>query len=709
MGPGCTCAGTACRPPGESVRPLVVQIRLARAGCGGCHGASRMSSVPHDPFRLPVRILSLGGLAALALLTLVDNGATRMFATPWTFALAGIVMIPPLLCLLCLVSPTRPVQLPATGWLLLAVATIALPVVSALFSPYRGPALLNAAGPVAAASVFLLLHDWLQEDQARNRVCLEQWFAVAAAVVALASTCYWLHGLASLTRAELFSPTLFDRRNAYPLGHSNYTAGLMLLGLPCLVQTVWCARGSLRSAAVIATVLTLLNLFTSGSRGGLLGLAALGVAGVAAAGLGWKRFALVATGLVALSVLLAVANPRIRSLLGPADPHAAPNLSTVQRAAMFQGGVMMGEDRPLLGWGPGTTPLVYPRYRHALEGGAENVLQLHSTPVQLWAETGGSGLLAALLACGMAAWNWRRAPTAAVTLAGYGVFALTDAQLDVPVFAAALAALAALLAAPAVAPAAPRQRLGLILLLLVATGLIVGLGTRDRAPLLNAAALVIAKDPAGHDRAVTLLNRSLALNPDQEIAHFNLGWLLLVPDPAAAEQHFLTAAHLVPDKGGVYFGLGLARLNQGNRAAAARAFALECVNDPRFLASPWWTVPEIATLREATAAEYTKMLAPWMPTPKTSNPWVESQAALLATLAPRLGQVSPGPEVNYRRERIGYPVLMRNSDLAPPFDLYDVREDPRFPSSVPFPLPDKGWMPSPVLLKLLDASPVTLH
>ena len=106
-----------------------------------------MSSVPHDPFRLPVRILTLGGLAALAALTLVDRGATRMFATPWIFALAGLVVIPPLLCLLRLVSPNQPLRLPATVWLLLAAATVIVPVVSALFSPYRGPALLNAAGP----------------------------------------------------------------------------------------------------------------------------------------------------------------------------------------------------------------------------------------------------------------------------------------------------------------------------------------------------------------------------------------------------------------------------------------------------------------------------------------------------------------------------------------------------------------------------------
>ena len=129
-----------------------------------------MSTVPHDPFRRPVRILSLGGLAGLAALTLVDSGATRMYATPWTFVLAGIVMIPPLLLMLRLLSPTRPVQLPAASWLFLAVATVTIPVVSALLSPYRGPSLLNAAGPVAAASLFLLLHDWLQGDQARNQI-----------------------------------------------------------------------------------------------------------------------------------------------------------------------------------------------------------------------------------------------------------------------------------------------------------------------------------------------------------------------------------------------------------------------------------------------------------------------------------------------------------------------------------------------------------
>ncbi|HEY8994179.1 MAG TPA: O-antigen ligase family protein, partial [Lacunisphaera sp.] len=660
-----------------------------------------MSSARHDPFRLLVRIFAWGGLAGLAALTLVDRGATRMYATPWMWLLVGVAAIPPGIFLLRLFAPARMLRLPSPGWSALAVAVIAVPLVSALLSPYRGPSLLAVGVPLAAACLFFLLSDWLAED-ASHRLCLEQIFAAAAAANAIVSAILWLVDLASLSHTELFSSAVFLRRNAHPLGHSNYTAGLMLLGLPWLARLTWSLRGSLRSAAIFATGLTLLNLFISGSRGGLIGLAALGVAGVAVARLGWKRFLLVAGGAVALAALLAVANPRVRSLVGPTDPLQEPNLSTVQRTAMLDAGLMMGRDRPLLGWGPNTTPLAYPRYRHALDGGAENVLQLHSTPLQLWAETGAAGVLTALLLAGLVALNWHRSPVAVTTLAGYGAFALTDHQLDVPAFAAAIAVLAACLAGPSARPASVVSRLNLGLIILVVAGAIALLGARDRTPALNAEALQLARDPAQRDRAVALLSQSLALNPDQEIAHFNLGWLLLVPEPAKAEAHFRAAAHLVPDKGGVYFGLGLARLNQGNRAGAARALALECVNEPLFLASPWWNVPEVAALREPATKEYEHVLAPWIPTPKTSNPWVEKQAALLRSLAPRLGQVSPGPEINYRRERIGYPVLMRNQDIGIPVDLYDVREDPRFPASVPFPLPSKGWLPSPRLLKLLD-------
>jgi tetratricopeptide (TPR) repeat protein len=365
---------------------------------------------------------------------------------------------------------------------------------------------------------------------------------------------------------------------------------------------------------------------------------------------------------------------------------------------MMLAGWRMGLDRPLLGWGPGTTPLVYPRYRGQLDGGAENVLQLHSLPVNLWAELGLAGLaaLAALALLGLR--HAAADPLTATSLAGYVAFSLTDWQLDVPIFAVAVAFYCARLTstrstlhrteeASAPSPGIAPRLVGAGVLLGLA--LVALLGRPDPTPELNVRALAAGRDPAQADTAIALLRASLAHNPDQEIAHFNLGWLLVVRDPPRAEQHFRAAAALVPDKGGVYFGLGLALLNQSRSAAAAAAFALECINDPRFLASPWWREPAIAATRAASAAafaDYLRRLGPAAPAGLSAIP---------------LGEVPPGPERLTRRERLGYPVLMRNLDLPPPIDLYEVRElvSPPPANST---LPAKGWLPSPLLRQLLD-------
>lgn len=662
-----------------------------------------MRSATHDPTSLPVRILALGGCAGLAALTLADPGATRMWSAPWTALLAFVLAAPALALVLRLLAANQPFRLPSPGWLFIGAGVIAVPMASALASPWRAPGLLLSAAPVSAAALFFLLHDWLAAVPERHRLLLARTLALGFAGIAATSGVLWLGDVAVASREHDFVTVLTVWRNPHPLGHSNYTAGLMLLGLPWLLLAAWRDRGWQRSVALVGAGLALLNLFTSGSRGGLLGLAALGVASVIVARLGWKRLALAALGILAAAAMLAVASPRIRSLLQPADTAAEPNLSSVQRHAMLEAGLLMGHDRPLLGWGPGSTPLAYPRYRHDLTGGAENVLQLHCLPIHVFAETGTAGLLLLAGFGVLVVLNGRREPLAAATLAGYGVFALTDYQLDVPIFAAVIATCAALLVPPVPSPALPRHRRLLAGVIAIVTGIIALAGGRDPAPALNTEALALARDERQHGRAVALLQQSLALNPDQEIAHFNLGWLLLVPDAVAAEKHFLAAAHLVPDKGGVYFGLGLARLNQGRNDAAAQAFALECLNEPLFLASPWWNVPAIANERAATRQKFDAMLVSLTPHRHPGyNYWWENRISELRQLAPRLGQVSPGEEKAYRRDRLGYPVLMRNSDLPVPTDLYDVREDPRFPESVPVALPSKGWLPSPRLLKLLD-------
>jgi tetratricopeptide (TPR) repeat protein len=127
------------------------------------------------------------------------------------------------------------------------------------------------------------------------------------------------------------------------------------------------------------------------------------------------------------------------------------------------------------------------------------------------------------------------------------------------------------------------------------------------------------------EQCVALLRRVLAIDPDQEYCHFNLGWLLLADDPAGAERHFRTAAHFSPQRGGVYWGIGLSYLARNEKSAAASAFALEWLNDPRAITSPRWDAPPLSAFRgEVVAAVH-----------HISSRWLE-RAALSATLQPQV-------------------------------------------------------------------------
>ena len=670
--------------------------------------------------------IASSGVACLAVITLASPGATRMFAWPWSLAAAGALLAPVLLLLLRAFDRARPLVLPSPAWAFTALAFASSVIASALASPWRGPGLLWSAPLLAAVALFFVVFDALRSGRLRP-AHLDLCVGLAFIATLLVSLALWLSTVPGRS-LQLIA----DARNPFPLGHSNYTAGLALLALPWFGVLAARAAGRSRLAWIAALLVTLVILVSSGSRAAVPALAALGAVALFVSPLPRRNKTIFLLALPLVALAFAIANPRTRAMFTPADPAAAPNLSNVQRTAMLTAAARMGADRPLLGWGPGTTPLAYPRFRAGLDGGAENVLQLHSTPAQLWAEFGAAGLACALTLAALALRAFVRSASpspAALALVGYAIFSLADWQLDVPVFAFAIALCLAHLA-PTAAPSSLRPRfIGGFTLLAFAT--IALLGRPDPTPALNVRALALARTapPAAAAEAIVLLRESLALNPDQEIAHFNLGWLLLISDPAGAERHFIEAIHLVPDKGGVYFGLGLARLNQNRPAAAARAFALECLNDPAFLSSPWWREPAFAAVLPATRAEFAH-LASLTATALKKAPhrtWAAAQLPRVAALAPRLGDGPAGPERSYRRERTAYPVLARNLDLPPPLDLYDVRELPPSPPSPPSPvspvsppsspsprlpvspssassaLPPKSWLPSPLLLELLDA------
>ena len=698
------------------------------AGLPGLARAALMTAMtrPADSASRLALGLGVAGAAALAAITLADPGATRMHAWPWSLAYALALLAPAAALVLRAYAPTHPLRTPSQPWFHLVLAGGAAVLVSAFASPYRGPGLLGAAPLLSALALFLVTFDWLHADPAQGearRRRLRLALGGFLVLVALASLGRWLGDLPRLAPAEIFAA-----RNPHPLGHSNYTAGLALLMLPTFAALARSANGRARLGWAAAAVLALGLLFTSGSRGGLGGLAVLLLGALLASRLGVRRTLGFAALAAAACLLLALAHPRTRALLHGADA-AALSASTVQRTAMARAGFALGAARPLLGWGPGATPLAYPKFRAGLDGGVEDALQLHSLPVQLWAELGLAGLagLAGLLV--FIARHARRDPTAAVTLAGYLAFALTDYQLDVPVFAFSLAILAALLAPPADPATAVRSRALDWCLRLTALAYLAFART-DPTPAMNVHALALARDPAQTPAAAELLRTSLAVNPDQEIAHFNLGWLQVVNQPDEAERHFLAAARLVPDKGGVYFGLGLARLNQGRQEEAARALALECLNDPVFLVSPWWRNPALQPLRPGTLAILHRFLAEAAGADPLKAPaaakelaytaalvrWIEGTAAPGEMLAaantaertaffarrPPRPAFADAPVSLLHRERTGYPVLMRNLDLPTPVDLFAVQENALAVGEYRFLFPQKGWLPAPLLLGFLQ-------
>jgi hypothetical protein len=119
---------------------------------------------PANPASRPALALGVIGVAALLVITLSSPGATRMHAWPWSLAYAVALLAPALLLVLRAFDSHHPIALPARAWTYLALAFAAVVLVSALASPWHGPALQWAAALLAPVAVFFLVFDRLQTD-----------------------------------------------------------------------------------------------------------------------------------------------------------------------------------------------------------------------------------------------------------------------------------------------------------------------------------------------------------------------------------------------------------------------------------------------------------------------------------------------------------------------------------------------------------------
>lgn len=681
------------------------------------------------PVRALPALIAAIACALLLGLSVFPPSSTRIQVWPWAaFAATGWLL--PITTMLCRLACNRP-HARFGGFLdaglgLLAIAS----TLSAFASPLRGavlPHLLPVLGMCALP--FALLPAFQPSEATRTW----RMSGLLPGIILIVSLLLWLdpwHGFSG-----------FGTRNAQPFGHANITGSVAVLAATWLAAGAVRETGRTRVLFILGAALGVVIATSSESRGAVLALATAGITATAIILLQRGRFLL----FVMLAVVLAggtiATNARLRELVVHGHWSAGARESNDQRTAMFVGGLRLGAERPLLGWGAGAVPHVFPRVRADLPGTADNVLQLHNSPVQLWATLGATGLLAGiLLTAGIigrvrfTSWTPERIALASGLTAAATVL-LFDHPFATPVFAV-LAALH--LAAWASSSDEPKPQsnllgyfallsvrivaicLGALLLVPAIMGTARDLAARsafadalDHASANDADNYVASlhqatgfapEDPyyahllaaylvTGHpfpeahttspQEAIVLLERTLAANPDLEYAHYNLGWLLLDSAPAAAATHFLNSAHLAPQRGAVYLGLGLARIRLNDTDGAVRAFAAEWLLDPVTAWSPIWNQPPLDALRPRIRA-----LASETVRTRSIDPWADLDTPARAGTP-------------YRRLRTGYGVLMGHPDGPPPVD-FNIQTKAILPVELRDRVPAFGWFPGQALLDFIS-------
>jgi tetratricopeptide (TPR) repeat protein len=644
-------------------------------------------------------LIPSAALALLLSLTLPTLSSTRLQTWPYALGAAAFWLLPVFVALFRL-SLGRP-QARLGGGIDVGFGVLALAgVVSAACSPLRetlSPALLPFLGAIALPYALLPVLRHPRAD------------LLAASFLyplILVSALLWLPHTGS--------------RNAQPFGHANTTGAVFAFAACWLAGTAIRAHAPKARAFHIAGSIAASALAaSSSSRGAILALAAAATAAAAV-----------------------LSNPRLRELATSGTWSAVSSESNDQRVAMIRGGFDLAALRPATGWGPGAVPHAFPAVRAALPGVPDNYLQLHNSFAQTAATLGGLGLLAlTILVVALtrrAAILTRRAEHAPLfaTLACGGVLLLFDHSFSTPAFAVLAALPLAALASEASPPTGSRRRLWLLVPGLAVLAILVPGVTRDlaaRATWSSAldsaaedeAAAYAAKlrrahqlaptDPffidqlashlaTGHpfrdattrapDEAVALLRTAIALNPANESAHYNLGWLLLSAGPANAETcaaHFTSAARSAPARSGVWLGLALARLHASAKESPVPPLAAETLLDPEFAWSPRWRDPELAPHRDRTL-EYAAAFL--------------TKQKLAPDFAARLISAGPPAEAAsaYRRIRTGHGVLYGHPDGPAPADA-NIFLKPDLPSEIAATLPPRTYISAALLLDCAGLAP----
>ncbi len=409
------------------------------------------------------------GWLCYALFSLLPDSTTAMLSFPWVSIWQAGLLCVAIACVLRLWQYKHEFYWLGNGldWgALLAVVAISLSTITAQYPSYALWYALTALGFIAA---FYVMHNYLHSVKDWQGVWRLQ--GVLSVAVALESLFLWLwqvlfpklQSMAELGLTFDFGDLL--NRNGEPFSHPNYTAGYLLLALPMWVSLAILDKGKLRWLWLGGIAIGLIDLFTTSSRGGWLGLLVWLLC--ASVGLWWQgrlnRLVVLwgSGGVIAGVAVLVALNTRLRNLILTLSTGGGELL---YRMVTSYAGWQMGWDYWLAGAGLGSGWLMYQKYRpHSwAQREAEMLFQLHSTPVQIWAELGMVGASAVLVSLLLLLWlfirlhrsdSWRRDQGDRTlsygifsALLAYGVIAITDYQLDVLAIAGFLVLLLATLA-----------------------------------------------------------------------------------------------------------------------------------------------------------------------------------------------------------------------------------------------------------------------
>lgn len=250
-----------------------------------------------------------------------------------------------------------------------------------------------------------------------------------------------------------------------PYVNRNHYAGLMemLTPFPLVLAATHFTDGNRKIAATGIAALMAASIFLSGSRGGMAAFVAqmlvLGVLLVRKREKSWKQPLMLGAFLAMVIVLLVwMGGNELTRRLASIHTEAREEISGGIRLTIDRDCLRMLLKRPLLGWGLGAFPIVYPEFRSFYTTFFVN--QAHNDYLQLLVETGLAGFAIAIwflvLVFRQAAGklkNWTETANGALTVAallgcvGILVHSVLDFNLQIPANAALFYVLCAIAAA----------------------------------------------------------------------------------------------------------------------------------------------------------------------------------------------------------------------------------------------------------------------